>query len=99
MTIRTEKGNTLPQEVWVTFWDIYDKEQAYLGGVSDEPWPPSYKAPITQYADHVRYVPASLLEAAEQREKLAYTAGYVDGATGCPHRVTGQIGVATGDEA
>lgn len=33
------------------------------------------------------------------RERMAYNAGYVDGDTGCPHRVTGQIGVSTGDEA
>lgn len=31
-------------------------------------------------------------------ERMAYSAGYVDGSTGCPHRVTGQIGVSTGDE-
>lgn len=96
--ILTEKGNIQPPEVWVTFWNIYDGDRAYLGGLSEKPWEPDYDAPITKYADNVRYVPASLLEAAEQREKLAYTAGYVDGATGCPHRVTSQIGVAVGDE-
>lgn len=31
-------------------------------------------------------------------EKMAYTAGYVDGWCNCPHKFTGQLGVSTGDE-
>lgn len=31
-------------------------------------------------------------------EKMAYTAGYIDGNCGCKHRFTGQIGVAIGNE-
>jgi len=96
--MKTPKGNIVPQEVWVTFWNIYKDEEFYLGGLSKEPWGPEYDAPITGYADNVRYVPASLLEASEARERLAYNAGYVDGNTGCPHRVTGQVGVSTGEE-
>lgn len=31
-------------------------------------------------------------------EKMAYTAGTIDGHCGCAHKYTGQIGVSTGDE-
>ncbi len=31
-------------------------------------------------------------------EKMAYTAGYIDGNCGCTHKFSGQIGVAIGDE-
>lgn len=43
------------------------------------------------------FVPVARIDEAEQCERMAYNAGYVDGGTGSPHRVTGQIGVATGD--
>lgn len=56
--IRTKKGNIIPQEVWITFWNIYDGERAYLGGLDGKPWEPDYDAPITKYADNMRYVPA-----------------------------------------
>jgi len=42
---------------------------------------------------------AAYLKETKAREGMAYSAGYVDGNTGCPHRVTGQIGVSTGGEA
>lgn len=56
--IRTKKGNIIPQEVWITFWNIYDGERAHLGGLDDKPWGRGYDAPITKYADNMRYVPA-----------------------------------------
>jgi hypothetical protein len=66
---KTAKGNTQPKEIWLTFWDIYEGERTYLGGVSDKPWDATYDAPITAYADNVRYVPAA--ETAEaQVERL-----------------------------
>jgi hypothetical protein len=74
----TEKGNTQPEEVWVTFWDLGDGDRTYLGDVSEKPWGASYDAPITVYADNVRYVPASRLETAEaENARLREAIDYV----------------------
>ena len=62
---RTIKGNTVLEEVWVTHWNIdpEDPSSVYLGSVSEKPWPITYQAPITEYADDTRFVNAGLAHA------------------------------------
>ena len=47
-----------PTEVWVTHYGVHQDDPAgqYISGVSEEPWPKNYTAPITQWAAQSRYV-------------------------------------------
>ena len=66
-------------------------------------------APTKTSGDDVEYIRADLAAVPAQEdqtdeehptaiEKMAYTAGYIDGTCGCKHKFTDQIGVAIGDE-
>lgn len=47
-----------PAEVWIMHYALYQEEPArqFISGVSEEPWPKKYNAPITQWAAQSRYV-------------------------------------------